>query len=217
MLPTDPRERPLISGAAVSMDELLNQIRSGGPIAREAAATFLSLHSGCIRRRIRSRLCLRTSAAVDHQDVFATVCRRLDRYILAGKLNIHNEASLWSLVYRIVDSALTDNIRSAARARSCRPLARPDGNTVAPLRPSQTIDEQDLAHHLLTHAHDSIMDDTDRNILMLWLSGHNHRRISGQLGLSWEAVRIRWHRICLKLRSQAATRTPDPLPPPLAP
>jgi DNA-directed RNA polymerase specialized sigma24 family protein len=46
----------------------------------------------------------------------------------------------------------------------------------------------------------NLVDEADRQLLMLWMLGVNHRVIAEQLGLTEGAVRVRWHRLRATLR-----------------
>ncbi len=181
---------------------------AGGADGRAAAALFWLTYGGCIRRRVRSRLGGTVSGVFDSQDILATVGRRLDRYVLAGRLKIDSEASLWSLVFRIVDAAVVDKKRMATRHELADRLAVRRFESASYGDSAEGVHLREHAHEVLNRALLQLSDETDRFILKLWMSGNDHQSIGAHLGLSRGAVRIRWHRIRSRLREEALRPIP---------
>ena len=139
----------------------------------------------------------------DSMEILSTVSRRLDRYVLNRQLNAQSESEFWSLIHKITDAALVDKVRIFQR------LQRVEG--------ADSSFAHELAAHLERTATDSdeieieldsllkaLDNDTDRQILSLWLAGNEHRVIGEDIGLKTNAVRVRWHRIRQVLQERIA-------------
>jgi len=47
----------------------------------------------------------------DSLEILSTVSRRLDLYVMSGRLTASTEAQLWELVFKMADNALVDKAR----------------------------------------------------------------------------------------------------------
>lgn len=181
---------------SANMPELLEQIRSGD---RAAVAAFLNRYGEMIRRRVRGRLTTSMRRFYDSEEILSTVCRRLDRYVQQGRLNVTSEAELWSLVNSIADNSFID------KARTFRSIAR--------LEQAVTRDSLSQGERLegdgpsspdieLARLSAGLNSDIDRTVLRLWLNNVDHVRIAEQIDSTPDAVRQRWRSIRDHLRAQ---------------
>lgn len=197
-VPPHPAQPAQVSRDA-HVDELLERMRGGD---RDAAGEFITRYGPQIRRRIRGKLNQSMRRLFDSQEILSTVSRRLDLYILQGKLDVDAIEQLWKLVFRIADHALIE------KARLYRRLQSVEGSDSA------------IAHALLWRLRDAELSETegaeieidatlrllentmDRQILSMWLTGMSHAAIGRELGRSTEFVRKRWQRVKDTLRSE---------------
>src|SRR5947209_7736671 len=95
--------------AVMDPDELLMiRIRSGD---RTAAAEFIRENEPLIRRRFRHKLGAALRRVMDSEDLFSTLARRLDAYVVAGRLTGATQDQLWAVVLRIVENSMVDKLR----------------------------------------------------------------------------------------------------------
>src|SRR5688572_28295557 len=78
----------------LSPDSQLGRIRGGD---REAAAEFVRLNEALLRRRYRHKLGSALRRIVDSEDLVSTVSRRLDAYVLSGRVRAVTLQQLWAL------------------------------------------------------------------------------------------------------------------------
>jgi DNA-directed RNA polymerase specialized sigma24 family protein len=185
----------------ISIDELLWRMQGGD---RDAAARFLFTYGSRIRRRIRGKLGPAIRKLFDSMDILSTLGRRLDLYVMSGRLQVTNEAQLWSLLFKMADHALID------KARIFNNLQTVEG------------EDSEFAHDFarrLRHAdqqHDSgveleidnclrhLDDPIDRRVLSMWLVGESYSEIARFLEMEPAAIRKRWERIKVNLREKFA-------------
>lgn len=203
--PIAPAESPpkAIDAASTTpvptIEELLKRMQAG---ERSAAAEFLYRYETRIRRRIRGKLGPDIRRLFDSLDIVSTLGRRLDLYVMSGKLRVTSEGEILSLLFRMADNALID------KARLVRRLETTEG------------EDSDFAHHLahrLQHAETdagrgmhieiekciaALRDPIDRRILSLWLTGENHVEIASVTQLAPTTVRKRWQDIKATLRER---------------
>lgn len=188
-------------GAGVG--ELLARLRQGD---REAAALFITQYGPMVRRRVRGKLGAAMRRLFDSQDILSTVSRRLDRYVMGGRLRAATEAELWKLVFRMADAALIDKVRLVKRLER---VEREDSDFAGLLLTRLRGAEQSVDDGMeleLDRVFTALTDPIDRQILSLWLRGHRHPTIGSVVGLSHDATRQRWVQIRHRLRAELERR-----------
>jgi len=177
------------------VESLLERMRRGD---RDAMGDFLARFGDRIRARVRLRLSPAVRRLADSQDLLATVGRRLDRFVVDGKLRASGPDELWSLVMTTAHNALYEKRRLLGR------LQRVEGPDAVWARPAAAIvgsrDRDDEFEGLVERALDAAGSDLDRAIVSRWLAGDSLTEIGHTLGLSPEAARQRWRSIRLRLR-----------------
>jgi DNA-directed RNA polymerase specialized sigma24 family protein len=167
---------------------------------REAAAEFIQRFGSRIQRRIRGKLSQPMRRVFDSLDILATLSRRLDGFVLSGRLEARNEPELWALVFRIAERALVDKARLFRRLEAAE---SEDGEfaqrMLARLRTAETRGPHQPEIEL-ERAFRCLPDGTDRAILSAWLSGTPHVATAEWVGLTPAAVRQRWQAIRARLR-----------------
>lgn len=183
----------------LAIDELLLRMKAGD---RDAAAEFLMRYHSRIRRRIRGKLGPHIRRLFDSLDILSTIGRRLDLYVMSGRLQAASEAQLWNLLFKLADNAMVD------KARIFKQLQDAEGE--------DSEFAQQFAHRLHDAEHDGttgaeleienclrLLDDpVDRKILSLWLLGETHAVIAEHVDLGAAAVRKRWERIKSQLKER---------------
>lgn len=174
---------------------LLERMREGD---REALGVFLDRFGDRIRARVRLRMSPALRRLADSQDLLATVGRRLDRFVLDGKLRASGPDELWSLVMTTAHNAVYEKRRLLVR------LNRVEGEDAAWARPALEIvrspSREDEFEGLIDRALTAAGSDLDRAIISRWLAGDSLAEIASTLGLTPEATRQRWRAIRLRLR-----------------
>ncbi len=180
-----------------NVEALIARMRGGD---RVAAAEFIQRFGARIRRRVRPKLGLSVRRLFDSEDILSTVSRRLDAFVAGGQVAAKTENELWALVFRITARALLDKVRVCRRLR----LAGDDDGAFASAmlerfsgsRDDTTFDlELERVFRLLD-------DETDRQILAMWLHDTPSREVSALLGIPEGTVRWRWARVRGALREQ---------------
>lgn len=173
------------------IEALIAKMQAGD---RLASAHFVTRFGPLIRRRYRHKLGRKSSRLFDSQDLLSTVARRLDVFVLKGQFKAGTEPQLWALLGVIAEHAVADKLRSLAKLERAEHdashEARGGGSDPSTLYLSECVG--DVIKNLV--------DEADRQLLMLWMLGVNHRVIAEQLGLTEGAVRVRWHRLRATLR-----------------
>lgn len=181
------------------IDDLLGRMRRGD---RQAAAEFLAEYGQKLRRRIRGKLGLSMRRLFDSLDILSTVGRRLDLYVMSGRLTAVSEDQLWSLVFQMADHALID------KARLFRRLQATEGEDSEFARDMVLrLQKAELEHSAgveleIERCMRAVDDGVDRRILSLWLTGETLASIAEMLNLSAAAVRKRWEAIKIRLRER---------------
>ncbi len=180
--------------------DLLARMQEGD---REAAAVFMVLNGGKIRRRIRRRLNRVVRRLFDSQDLLSTVSRRLDLYVQSGRLTARTEEELWSFLYRVVENAFIDKSRAYDRMqRSERPEVAADRGALGSqgTSASEGVPGVEDDRTLIKDCLGELADPIDREILNLWLRGTPLGVIADLLGVPRARLRKRWQRIRRALR-----------------
>ncbi len=166
---------------------------------REAVGEFVTRFGPRIRMRIRDKLGASLRRIYDSEDVLSTLSRRLDELVVSGRLRAQSEGQLWAAAFAITGNAICEYARVLRRIERAeeegeREVARrlrsefEDAATPEQIREAM---ERTLA---------MIPDETDQRILWLWLNDQSHAAIAATLGMTPEAVRMRWSRIRARLR-----------------
>lgn len=187
--------------ADLEFDALLARMRTGD---REAAAEFVTRYGARVRRRIRGKLSQPMRRVFDSQELMATLARRLDAYVRAGRLAVASGGQFWALVFRIAEHAVVDKTRIFRRLQTTE--AEDGAFAQGLLERLRRAEErgQDGAELELEKAFRMLRDATDRTILSLWLADTPHTVTAECVGLSPAAVRQRWQVIRKELRSRLA-------------
>jgi DNA-directed RNA polymerase specialized sigma24 family protein len=172
-------------------------IRCGSKDARAAAATFLLRHQALIRRRLRHKLTASARTLFDSEDLFSTVARRIDQEVERQRLDILDERHFWALIRRIGENCITDRIREDAAWRQAQgPLA---------ITPSDHVNDPEVeSSRGLASVAISAANQSERQMLLLWLFGAPMAAIGSVLGISEGAARKRWQRYRDRTRERFA-------------
>jgi DNA-binding NarL/FixJ family response regulator len=166
--------------------DLIKRVRAGD---REALALFVQRHESEIRARFRQHFELGAARLFDSSDFFATVLRRSDA--LAAEQRA--DADLEHALRRIMTQAIEEYARFQAEDEAVR---RASSRMDAREAPSTTPGDEDQSWL-------GALDETDRHIVRLRAGGLPHKTIADLLGMSAAAVRMRWHRTTVALRTSA--------------
>lgn len=191
--------------ARLSIDELLLRMRAGD---REAAAAFLMRYESRIRRRIRGKLGPAIRRLFDSLEILSTLGRRLDLYVMSGRVQAHDESQMVGLLFKMAEHALIDKARVFRRLQA---LEGADGEFAREfeVRLRKAEAERDTGAEIeLENCIKTISDPVDRRILSLWLTGEPHTTIAQFVEKTPTAVRKRWEKIKsdLKERFEIAVR-----------
>ena len=186
-----PSNAPLETSAPLAIEQLLMRMRRGD---RDAAAEFLTRYGSRVRRRIRGKLAPTMRRVFDSMDILSTLGRRLDLYVMSGKISASNEAQLWSLLFKMADHALVDKARIV---RTSQEIERENSFAA----PTHSRDDIEGAYGI-DHCMGLLDDPIDRRVLSLWLIGDSHVEIGRQLKLGADAVRKRFKRIQAHLKER---------------
>lgn len=167
---------------------------------RDAAAQFIARCGPLIRRRVRGKLRASMRRLYDSEDILSTVGRRLDAYVNARKFEARSSDEFWGLVLKIAQNSIIEKARTVkgleAKEGEDSPLAHAilrrmrDAERMNPAASDLVVDE------LL----DMVTDETDREILTLWLLDTPQQQIALATNISYDALRKRWQRIRESLR-----------------
>ncbi len=190
---------PRSGSRPLAVDELLLRMQAGD---RDAAAEFLMRYESRIRRRIRGKLGTAIRRLFDSLDILSTLGRRLDLYVMSGRLQVASEAQLWNLLFRMADNALVDKARVFRRLQAVEGEDSEFAQQLA-LRLREAESQGDSGVEIeIDKCLREIEDPTDRRILSLWLTGEPHTSIAEYVDLAPTAVRKRWERIKAQLRQR---------------
>lgn len=188
---------PRSGSRPLAVDELLLRMQAGD---RDAAAEFLMRYESRIRRRIRGKLGTAIRRLFDSLDILSTLGRRLDLYVMSGRLQVASEAQLWNLLFRMADNALVDKARVFRRLQAVEGEDSEFAQQLA-LRLREAEIQGDSGVEIeIDKCLREIEDPIDRRILSLWLTGEPHTSIAEYVDLAPTAVRKRWERIKAQLR-----------------
>ncbi|MBX3408203.1 MAG: hypothetical protein KF869_15730 [Phycisphaeraceae bacterium] len=181
------------------VEQLLQRMREGD---RQAAAMFINDYGDLIRRRVRGKLGASVRRMFDSLDILSTVGRRFDHYVRDGKLQAIDEPQLWSLLFRMAETAVVDKVRAVKRLQ----LAEGEDGPIARVLLAR-IDAAERTgvggtDIVLEKALSALHFDDDRSILALWLADWPLFRIAEALGATPAAVRQRWRIIRGLLREK---------------
>lgn len=184
------------------LPDLLGRVRGGD---REASAEFINRYGPRIRRRVRGKLSPAMRRLFDSQEILATVARRLDRMVAAGRLQAVSDGQVWSLVFTIADRSLVEKAKLfrtlQAREGEDSPLAL---SILARLKRAEQR-EPDGPELEIDKVLQSLGDRLDRQILSLWLMGRGAASIAAAVDMEPATVRKRWERIRGQLRDAYAS------------
>lgn len=167
---------------------------------REAAAQFIARYGPLIRRRVRGKLRASMRRLYDSEDILSTVGRRLDAYVHARKFEARSSDEFWGLVFKIAQNSIIEKARVVkgleAKEGEDSPLAH------AILRRMRDAERMNPAASdlILDELLDMVTDETDREILTLWLLDTPQQQIALATNISYDALRKRWQRIRESLR-----------------
>lgn len=181
-----------------SSDFHSNAPSTGGKrMDREHIARFMISYEERIRAVARRNISAPTRNITDSEDIFGSVCRRVDEMANAGLINARSEAELWSLIKSLASNTSLEKVRLIERINS---FAEEDGEYARCLieRLSQCASDDD-ADLLIRRIAAKLRPGADRQMLFLLLRGANHRVIGEHLGFSEEASRQRWAALRTKL------------------
>jgi DNA-directed RNA polymerase specialized sigma24 family protein len=199
-----PREhRPVARGHDPSIPpctvaDLLDRMRAGD---RAAAAIFVRDYGARIRRRVRGKLSPAMRRLFDSQEILSTLGRRLDLFVLTGRVEATTEAQLWALVFRAADNALIDKHRAIKRLRAVEGEDSPLAQRLLSQLRSVGPESDQAADIELQRVFLTLDDPLDRTILALWFNDTPRAVVSEVSGLSIHAVDKRWTRIKARLRT----------------
>ncbi len=189
-------------GPPPSIDRLRQRMRAGD---REAVGEFVRYYGAQVRRRVRGGMLRSHSRVFDSEDILSTLARRLGGLVRDGGLRAESEGELWSLVLTISGHAVLRKNEVSGRYRRLEQGADAGvGHALSARAASraETDDPSRALEHEVGRAIDSLEDETDREILRLWLGGKTLRDIAGALGLPQPTARWRWGRIKTALRAR---------------
>ncbi len=181
---------------------------SGVPLDRESVARLLIAQKAVIRRRLSRMIPGSARALFDTDEVFSTICRRLDQMMASGHVEFRSEDGPLRMAQvvgrRIVASRWRDWV-TWLRHRD-RPALRP--------RPFDDADAEPLpddgTHGAVLGAMGGLSEQ-DHALLQARLAGASWEQVATMLGISAGAARQRLQAIRLKL---LAAMTSRPSPPP---
>lgn len=182
-----------------TIDHLLRRMQAGD---RSAAAEFLMRYESRIRRRVRGKLGQDIRRIFDSLDIVSTLGRRLDVYVMSGRLQVNSESQFLSLLFRIADRALIDKARVV---RQLEAVEGEDGEFARKM--AGRLRDAERERHSGMHVEidkcmHALSDPVDRRILSLWLTGEPHTIIAEFVQMPVTAVRKRWENIKLLLRAR---------------
>jgi len=192
--------RPAIP-PGTDIEALLLRMRAGD---REAAAMFLKRYESRIRRRVHGKLGTSIRRLYDSLEIMSTVGRRLDRYVLSGRVRADDEKQVLKLLFKIADRAMIDKARVFKRLQT---IEGEDGEFAHQMGARlHQADQDDGVELEIDNCLRALPDQKDRHILSLWLTGESHGGIARLVELAPTAVRKRWEGIKeqLKVRFEIA-------------
>ncbi|HYF14055.1 MAG TPA: ECF-type sigma factor [Phycisphaerales bacterium] len=200
-LPPQPgaaSEKPALSAPenlTSDLEILVDRIARGD---RDAAAEFVSTYGPFLRRRIRAKLDHSLRRIWDSEDIFATVCRRLDEFVERKSVRATSVAEMLTLLRTIAQHSIVDKGRILTRLRR----AEDEDAAFASSLERSIGAPTDTAGLDIQTCLSWIESERDREILEGWLLGHSHESIALDLGITPELCRKRWQLIRERLRAR---------------
>jgi hypothetical protein len=143
-----------------------------------------------IRAVARRNISAPSRNITDSEDIFGSVCRRVDEMARAGLINARSDAELWLLIKSLASNTRLEKRRLIERVNA---LVDEDGeyarSLVQRLSNCGSDDEADL---LIRRLAAKLRPGADRQMLFLLLRGASHRVVAEHLGISEQASRQRW-------------------------
>jgi hypothetical protein len=183
------------------LEGLITRMRGGD---REAAARFLVEYGDLIRRRIRGKLGTGMRRLYDSQDILSTVSRRLDRYVRNGQVQAASAEQLWSLVFKMAETAVIDRVRAYKRLQAAEGEDGTIARELLTRMDRAESNEPEGAELVLERVYCSLGSDADRELLVLWLADMPLFRIAETTGSTPAAIRQRWKAIRERLKVRIA-------------
>lgn len=181
------------------VDDLLVRMRTGD---RQAAAEFLGEYGARLRRRIRGKLNVSMRRLFDSLDILSTVGRRLDLYVMSGRLTAANELQLWSLMFQMADHALVDKARLFRRLQTTEGEDSEFARDMVLRMQKAEQERSDGVELEIERCMKAVPEAIDRRILSLWLTGEPLNSVAAMLDMSAPAVRKRWETLKSTLRDR---------------
>jgi len=163
------------------VESLLRRMQAGD---REAVGEFIERYGDRVRRRVRGQLGPSVRRLFDSLDILSTVARRLDGLVRSNQLQADTQGQLWTLVFRIATNAVIDRRRVYQRLQG---VEGPDAPFAISLRKRLESAEHERGEEGCELELDRVLravpDETDRQILELWLRDMSHVAIANVLEL----------------------------------
>lgn len=187
--------------------------------SREDVANFLIAHADMIRRRIRGKLAAmrRRSesnpfAAIDEDDIFSTLCRRLDQAVVESRFKILSEPEFWAYVHRVTDNAILASLRDD---RPHMMLDLPDNHAGTTgdhvlASPDASLDNRHKTDETLAECLAITPNPADRHLIELKAKGIPYTAIAAATGRSRDALRTQWSKLSRLLRARSVPRHEPP-------
>lgn len=165
---------------------------------RDSAAAMIEQQRSSITLRIHRLLRDDARKLTDTEDVLSTALRRIDSLILRGQMEAESDEQFYALVHRVIERTIRQKARASSRLRRRELFAqqfREDNrNERNPDSFSQTIDFVKLGS--------LIRNPIDREIVLLRGRDLSFRVIAETMDMDPTAVRMRWSRLCAKVRKE---------------
>ena len=201
-IPQIPQAATGERSARLPIEELLLRMRGGD---REAAAVFLMRYETRIRRRIRGKLGPSIRRLFDSMEILSTLGRRLDLYVMSGRVQADDESQMLGLLFKMAENALVDKARVFRRLESVESADSEFAHELE-IRLRKAESECDTGAEIeLENWIKTVGDPIDRRILSLWLAGETHGAIAQFVEKSPTAIRKRWEKIKSELKDRFET------------
>lgn len=194
------REQPVLS--ELTLHDLVRRASDGD---RDAAAALAAAYEKMLRRRMKGRLNQSVRRLFDSQDIFATMCRRLDRLVRGRQVRAQSVPEFMVLLHTMVTRAITDKGRAISKVKR---LEGPQGQAEQCQRGlGESSDSFDLADPVeVEQLLASLESPSDQEIARQWARGVNHETTAQLLQMKPARVRKRWQLIKDRLRIELRRR-----------
>ncbi len=182
-----------------TIESLLVRMRAGD---RVAAAEFLDRYGSRVRARVRHKLSPGMRRIFDSQDVLSTVARRLDQVVRRGGVEAASEEQLWALIFTIANNSVTEKGRIQRRLRRTESEDSPFANEVLRRMEEAERQGQDGAVIAIEQVFGLVDDETDRQVLSMWMNDVPLTEIAECLELPEGTIRWRWSKLRDRLREK---------------